>query len=77
MPRLDGFGVIEQLRRCPQRGDIPIIVLTAKTLEGEELDELQRRVSMVIHKHSLERDMLLRELQAVLQTYGRSVQRER
>jgi CheY-like chemotaxis protein len=75
MPRLDGFGVIEQLRLCPERGDIPIIVLTAKPPEGEGLDRLQQRVSSVIDKHSLEREMLLRELQAVLRRYGQSEHR--
>jgi CheY-like chemotaxis protein len=72
MPRLDGFGVIEQLRQCPERGDIPVIVLTAQPPEGEELARLQQRVSTVIDKHSLERDMLLQDVQSVLKAYGRS-----
>jgi CheY-like chemotaxis protein/anti-sigma regulatory factor (Ser/Thr protein kinase) len=71
MPRLDGFGVIEQLRQYPERGDIPIVVLTAKTLTADELAQLQQRVSTVIQKHALERETLLRELQAALQAYHR------
>ena len=71
MPRLDGFGVIEQLRQCPERGDIPIVVLTAKTLTADGLAQLQQRVSKVIQKHALERETLLRELQAALQAYRR------
>ena len=69
MPRMDGFGLIEQLRRCPQGSDIPIIVLTAKELSERETEQLDRRVSKVIRKHSLERETLLRELRSALEAY--------
>ncbi|HUO03150.1 MAG TPA: response regulator [Rhizomicrobium sp.] len=31
MPRMDGYGVIEQVRRDPQRRNIPILVLTTES----------------------------------------------
>ncbi len=31
MPRMDGYGVIEQVRRDPQRRGIPILVLTTES----------------------------------------------
>jgi signal transduction histidine kinase/DNA-binding response OmpR family regulator len=71
MPGLDGFGVIEQLRQTPQHRDIPVIVLTAKTLTDAELVQLQQSVSKVIHKRGLERDALIEELRNALQTYRR------
>jgi CheY-like chemotaxis protein len=71
MPRLDGFGVIEQLRHHPQYRDIPIIILTAKTLTTDELDQLQHSVSKVMQKQGLERETLLQELRRALQTYRR------
>jgi len=69
MPRLDGFGVIEQLRQTPQHGDIPIIVLTAKTLTVGELTQFQQSVSRVIQKRGLEREALIQELRHALQAY--------
>lgn len=71
MPRLDGFGVIEQLRRTPQHRDIPILVLTAKTLTDAESVQLRQSVSKVIQKRGLERDALIQELRNALQTYHR------
>ncbi|HTT99076.1 MAG TPA: response regulator [Rhizomicrobium sp.] len=31
MPRMDGFGFIDQVRRDPQRRGVPILVLTTET----------------------------------------------
>lgn len=36
MPRLDGLGLVKQMRSHPKTKDIPVILLTAK---GFELDE--------------------------------------
>jgi CheY-like chemotaxis protein len=69
MPRLDGLGVIEQLRGHPQHRDIPIVVLTVKELTDDELAQLQQSVSKVMRKRGLEREMLLEELRNALQTY--------
>ncbi len=72
MPRLDGFGVIEQLRRKPEYRELPIIVLTAKALSAEELGQLQRTVSKIMQKRALERDLLLQELRQALRAYNES-----
>jgi CheY-like chemotaxis protein len=69
MPKLDGFGVIEQLQRDPQYGNIPIIVITAKELTNEEAARLQQSVAQVMHKQGLAGETLLHELQTVLQKY--------
>jgi CheY-like chemotaxis protein/anti-sigma regulatory factor (Ser/Thr protein kinase) len=69
MPRLDGFGVIEHLQHSSQHRDIPIIILTAKTLAADELVRLQQRVSKVMLKQGLERETLLQELRHALQVY--------
>jgi CheY-like chemotaxis protein len=74
MPHLDGFGVIEQLQQTPQHGDIPIIVLTAKTLSADELNRLHQRVSKIVHKCGLESEMLIQELRSALGTYCRKVE---
>ena len=71
MPRLDGFGVLAHLQQEPDYRDLPVLVLTAKTLTVEEQGLLQERVLTVIQKGGLEREALIQELQAALQTYGR------
>jgi CheY-like chemotaxis protein len=74
MPRLDGFGVIQQLQRTPQHSDIPIIVLTAKTLTADELNRLRQSASKIVHKCGLEREMLIQQLRSALRTYRRQVE---
>jgi signal transduction histidine kinase/DNA-binding response OmpR family regulator len=74
MPRLDGLGVIDQLQRTPSHRDIPIIVLTAKTLTAEELTQLQQSVSKVVQKRGLEHGVLVQELRNALQTYRQSAE---
>ncbi|MCE7986504.1 MAG: PAS domain S-box protein [Caldilinea sp. CFX5] len=62
MPRLDGFGVIEQLRTR----QIPIIVLTAKLLTADEQAWLHERVAQVVQKQGLAQESLLRDLRHLL-----------
>jgi CheY-like chemotaxis protein/two-component sensor histidine kinase len=69
MPHLDGFGILEYLRQEPRTRDLPVLVLTAKTLTTEEQTLLQQRVLKVIQKGGLERDVLIRELRSALQAY--------
>jgi CheY-like chemotaxis protein/anti-sigma regulatory factor (Ser/Thr protein kinase) len=76
MPHLDGFGVLEHLRQHPPYQDIPIIVLTAKTLTGQEAVRLQESVSKIIQKQGLERETLLQELRRALQLYQDSAAKE-
>ena len=70
MPRLDGFGVFEHLQQHPEHCDIPVIVLTAKTLTREEEALLEERVQTVIQKQGLERAAILREIRAALPQFG-------
>jgi len=69
MPRMDGFAVVEYLQQNPRYRDIPVIVLTAKTLTADERTLLQRSVLKVIQKGGLERNALICGLRSALQTY--------
>jgi signal transduction histidine kinase/CheY-like chemotaxis protein len=69
MPGMDGFTVIEHLQRDPQGRQIPVIVLTAKTLTATEAAMLEQSVRTVIQKRGLERDTLIQELRGLLQAY--------
>lgn len=37
MPRMDGFSVLEELKRHPETEDIPVIMLTAKAQENDQI----------------------------------------
>jgi CheY-like chemotaxis protein len=74
MPRLDGFAVIEHLRQDAQYRQLPVIVLTAKTLTAAEYALLDQRVRTVIQKRGLDRGMLIEELQGLLRVYRDSTQ---
>ena len=72
MPRLDGFGVIEGLRENPETRDLPVIVMTAKSLTTEEKKTLRESVLSVIEKRGLERNALIHEVEGALRAYGGS-----
>ena len=74
MPRLDGFAVIEHLRQEAQYRQLPIIVLTAKTLTAAEYTRLDQRVRTVLQKRGLDRGTLMEELQGLLRVYRDSTQ---
>jgi CheY-like chemotaxis protein len=69
MPHMDGFGVIDHLQQDPQSRQIPVIVLTAKTLTATERATLDRTARAVIQKRGLDRDTLIQELRGLLQAY--------
>jgi signal transduction histidine kinase/CheY-like chemotaxis protein len=50
MPGIDGFAVVDAVRTDPETSDIPIVVLTAKTLSTAEKDRLRGRISYVAQK---------------------------
>jgi PAS domain S-box-containing protein len=69
MPRMDGFALIEQLEQAPLPQQIPVIVLTAKTLTANEQVILEQSVRTVIQKRGLDRETLIQELQGLLHVY--------
>ena len=60
MPQMDGFELLEELRRRPQWADIPVVVITAKDLTEEDRDRLNGGVERIIAKS--DRDEMLRQL---------------
>lgn len=50
MPEVDGFEFLERVKRTPEWKDIPVIVLTAKTLTKEDYARLQGRVEKIYEK---------------------------
>ncbi len=62
MPELDGFQVMDAVRRSERLRNLPIIVLTAKDLSRAELDFLAGRGATVLSKGPESRESLIAAL---------------
>jgi len=72
MPEMDGFELLEEMRRNAEWRDIPVVVVTARDLTAEDRDRLNGGVERIIQKN--DRDEMLREVHAVL---AKCVKRQR
>lgn len=66
MPVMDGFEFLSILRSQPGGDKIPVIVITAKDLTEADRQRLNGTVTQVIQKGSVDRDTLLRDMNALL-----------
>jgi CheY-like chemotaxis protein len=66
MPRMDGLAFLDALRREHAYKDIPVIVLTGKSLSAADRRMFQERALGLIEKHGFDRDDLIREVRRVL-----------
>lgn len=68
MPDMNGFQVLEELKKQQDTCDIPVIILSAKLLTNEERAVLASQVQIVVGKAQLSRDDFVKELQRLLVT---------
>jgi len=73
MPGMDGFEVIRHLRKEATLKELPIFVMTGKTLAEEELALLGRETQALFHKNDSWRQQLLVEVGRVVR--GRKLAR--
>ncbi len=66
MPELDGFGVIDQLRKNEQWRNIPVVIVTAKTLTEADRARLNGYVENVLQKGNYTRQSLLQEVRLLI-----------
>ena len=66
MPEMDGFEVLERMRREAAWRAIPVIVVTAKDLTRAEIERLNGQVIKVLQKGSYRRRDLLDDVRALL-----------
>ena len=66
MPEMDGFTVLDALKKNPDTAAIPVIVITAKELTPEEKTRLQGRIQSLMQKGEFMNDGLLDEVTALL-----------
>lgn len=66
MPKLDGFEVLETLKANEQLQDIPVIVVTARSLTPHERKRLSDQVHILLEKGSFLSDELSEDIDAML-----------
>ncbi len=66
MPVMDGFEFLTRLRSAGKNTELPVIVLTAKTLTDRERQFLEGRASQVLAKTAHWADTVLAEIQELL-----------
>jgi CheY-like chemotaxis protein/two-component sensor histidine kinase len=66
MPEMDGFEFLDRMRKRKGWRDIPVIVVTAKTLTVEDRKRLSGRVEKLVAKQQQDVDSLLRQLSELL-----------
>jgi CheY-like chemotaxis protein len=62
MPEMDGFEFLRELRHQEEYRNLPVVVVTAKTITAEERERLNGQVTQVLQKGTYSRDQLLREV---------------
>jgi signal transduction histidine kinase/CheY-like chemotaxis protein len=70
MPEMDGFEMLERMRRNDAWRAIPVIIVTAKDLTREEVDRLNGRVVKVLQKGTYRRRDLLDDVRSLLARRG-------
>ncbi|CAN5713284.1 hypothetical protein BH23GEM9_BH23GEM9_33580 [soil metagenome] len=66
MPEMDGFTFVEELRRTRVGKRVPVVVLTAKTLNAEERTRLHGAVSRIFQKSTAPNEEVLAEIRRIL-----------
>ncbi|MEK6622075.1 MAG: response regulator, partial [Planctomycetota bacterium] len=65
MPKVDGFDVVEELKKHAGSKDVPIIIATAKDLTEEDLLRLRGKVESIAQKGRFSKEELLRDIKRI------------
>lgn len=66
MPEMDGFAVLNELKKSPETAEIPVIVVTAKELTPNEKDRLRGHIQTLMQKGDFMSDEFMDEVRALL-----------
>jgi signal transduction histidine kinase/DNA-binding LacI/PurR family transcriptional regulator/AraC-like DNA-binding protein len=67
MPEMDGFAVLQAMREAPWTHNIPVIVVTGKDLNEEDLRRLNAGVAVVLQKGLFTTDETLAQISTALE----------
>jgi signal transduction histidine kinase/CheY-like chemotaxis protein len=62
MPKMDGFEFMEVLRKKPEAAKTKVVVVTAKDLTDEDIQQLNGSVERIIHKAERSSDEIITEI---------------
>lgn len=69
MPEVDGFEVIDSLRSTEETAQIPVLVLTAKDLDRNDLKRLSaNNIQQLVQKGDIDLDGLLNKIQLMIES---------
>jgi signal transduction histidine kinase/CheY-like chemotaxis protein/HAMP domain-containing protein len=77
MPEMDGFKVLEELRKRKDLKDLPVMILTAADLTEDEKKALGKNVKGVVIKGQIDKNTLFSEINKILYGPGASGATER
>jgi CheY-like chemotaxis protein len=66
MPEMDGFEMLEAMRRAEALRAIPVVVITAKDLSRDEAEWLRQHAERIFHKGAYRRSELIRVIREML-----------
>jgi signal transduction histidine kinase/DNA-binding LacI/PurR family transcriptional regulator/DNA-binding response OmpR family regulator len=67
MPKMDGFGVLEAMRDNESTREIPVIVITGKTLSEDDMQRLNQGVAVVLRKGLFSTDETVAHIESALE----------
>jgi CheY-like chemotaxis protein len=71
MPEIDGFTFLAALRADSQLRNVPVVVVSAKEISGQEAAQLAGRVQHILRKGAYDREQLLTQVRQLVQNYAR------
>lgn len=70
MPEVDGFMVLEEIKKREETRDVPVIILTAKDITDEDKKRLNGSIEGLITKGLLAQDEILKDLKNIVERRG-------
>jgi YesN/AraC family two-component response regulator len=67
MPEMDGFSVLEAMRKNKSAGEIPVIVVTGKVLTEADMERLNQGVAVVLQKGLFSMDETVAHIETTLE----------
>ena len=66
MPGMDGFDVLDKIRKKKETNDLPVIIVTAKDLTVEDRSRLSGQISSVVAKSDTTQSDLYKEVKRII-----------
>jgi CheY-like chemotaxis protein/anti-sigma regulatory factor (Ser/Thr protein kinase) len=68
MPKMDGFELVQRLRKDPELKSLPVVVVTSKELGAEERMRLSGSVETILERAAMSREDLETELASLIRS---------